>query len=107
MAEYLTFSNREVHQGEDRKSCIIRAEYLTLSLVSRGFNINQINTMFTKSIGAECKSLYTSPLAEEIIVSFEERFLDATNPGLTGPVTGDPGTAGYHDGFQGRTYDNI
>ena len=56
--------------------------------------------MFTKSIGAECKSLYTSPLAEEIVVSFEENLLGATgDPAhLGGWQTGGAGGAGYGSG---------
>ena len=38
--------------------------------------------MFTKTIGAECKSLYTSPLAEEIVVSFEENLLQSPGVGI-------------------------
>ena len=66
--------------------------------------------MFKKTIGAECKYLYTSPLAEEIIVSFEENLLGATgDPAhLNGWQTGGAGGSGYGSGdcedIMGDTY---
>ena len=57
--------------------------------------------MFTESIGDGYKSQYTSPLAEEIIVSFEENLLGGTGDPATlnDRVTGDSKTAGDHDDF--------
>jgi hypothetical protein len=66
--------------------------------------------MFKNSIGAECKSLYTSPLAEEIVVSFEENLLgDSGKPAeLRGWQTGGVGGSGYGSGdgedIMGDTY---
>lgn len=56
------------------------------------------------------KSLYESPLAEEIVVSFEERFLQGTgDPAhLNGRLSGGAGGAGYGSGegesFEGNSY---
>ena len=50
--------------------------------------------------GNGIKNLYISPLAEEIVISFEEAFLIGTNPtssSLNGRITGSPGSAGNPD----------
>ncbi len=58
------------------------------------------------------KSLYISPLAEEIVVSFEESFLGATNDPsfLSGRSIGSNGASGYNgDAFDSSSnhYDNL
>ena len=63
--------------------------------------------MSTKVTGVWYKSVYTSPLAEEIIVSFEENFLASEPSYLNNREGGENGTAGYHSGFEGKTYDNL
>lgn len=53
------------------------------------------------------KSFYESPLAEEIVVSFEENILSGQAQ-LGGMRSGDVGASGYNgDAFQGTTYDNL
>ena len=67
--------------------------------------------MTTKTIGAEHKSLYVSPLAEEIVVSSEECILSGggsgsagtTKPYMMDPVTGQGGGAGSGDLDGGST----
>ena len=65
--------------------------------------------MFTQSVGVEHKSLYASPLAEEIVISFEECILsNTTTSSLNGRITGSGGTAGAPDDpedFDGGTID--
>lgn len=55
--------------------------------------------------GNGIKNLYISPLAEEIIISFEENYL-ATEPASVGGMkTGTAGAAGYSgDDFEGDSY---
>jgi hypothetical protein len=52
--------------------------------------------MFTQSVGAEHKSLYASPLAEEIVISFEECILsrNTTKSYLEDRIGGTAGSAG-------------
>ena len=58
-----------------------------------------------------CKNLYISPLAEELIVSFEECILsgmNTTSSTLSGRFTGSTGSAGAPDDlndFDGGTID--
>lgn len=57
--------------------------------------------------GKGSKSFYESPLAEEIVVSFEENIL-SQQAHLGGMRTGDSGASGYNgDAFEGTTYDNL
>ena len=70
--------------------------------------------MFTQSVKAEHKSMYASPLAEEIVVSFEETILSGgakpTSSTLDGRFSGYSGSAGGPDpddpgSFDGGTID--
>ena len=54
--------------------------------------------MTVKTIVGPRKSLYESPLAEEIFVSFEECILsNTTTSSLNGRITGSGGSAGAPD----------
>lgn len=61
------------------------------------------NSLFVKG----SNSFYESPLAEEIVLSFEENIL--SDPAqLQGMRSGNVGASGYNgDAFQGTTYDNL
>ena len=61
-----------------------------------------MNTMFTESIGDGYKSLYSSPLAEEIILSSE---LSVLTDSLKGWTTGPTGYAGSDGDVEGESTD--
>ena len=65
--------------------------------------------MTVKTIVGSRKSLYESPLAEEIFVSFEENILsNTTSSTLNGRITGVTGTSGAPenpDDFDGGSVD--
>ena len=63
-----------------------------------------------KTFGAGRKSLYASPFAEEIVISFEECILSGGGDGTTkstldGWVTGTDGYTGNPDDFDGGSTD--
>ena len=62
--------------------------------------------MTKSSFGTGSKSLYVNPLAEEIVVFFEENFLTGTNgepASLSGWQTGGIGSSGYNgDAFDSK-----
>ena len=70
----------------------------------RGNNHNIIHIMTNKKLVGAGNRLYTSPLAEEFVVSFEENIL-SENRDMT-PFVGDNDTAGDHEGgIGGNDYD--
>ena len=62
--------------------------------------------MARQTFGTGRKSPYVNPLAEEIVVSFEENFLTGTNgdpASLSGWSTGSVGSSGYNgDAFDSK-----
>ena len=74
--------------------------------------INQPIIMANSFFGKGAKSFYESPLAEEIVVSFEENFLmsdpNPTSSSLWNPYSGGSGSAGGPENpndFRGGSYD--
>lgn len=70
----------------------------------RGNNHNIIHIMTNKKLVGAGNRLYTSPLAEEFFVSFEENILSGDDKSMD-RLTGGSGNAGYNgEEFDGNNY---